>query len=96
MTYFIDHITIGSINLGNRTRTKIEGTYQDAVNAAHRIWNALEKKTLVTVHSEHYCLYFWHWIGAKGEVIDRNTNSGVVYPTGYKVVFADNAYRLAA
>ena len=94
--YFIIHTTVGSTNLGNRTRIKIEGTYQDAVNMAHQIWNLLEKKTLVTVHSDEYCLHFWHWISATGEVKDRNTNSGVVHPEGYNVIWANNAYRLAA
>lgn len=94
-TYFIDHQADDSANLGNRTRIKVEGTYQDAVDMAHQIWNSLERKKLVTVHGNEHCLYFYHWIGAKGEVKDRNTNSGVSYPTGYKVIFENNAYRAA-
>lgn len=95
-TYYIDHLAIGATNLGNRTRTAVEGTYQDAVTKAHEIWQGLEKKTLVTVHSDSYCLYFWHWIGATGDVMDRNTNSGVTFPESYDVIFSGNAYRLAA
>lgn len=96
LTYYIDHIAAGSINLGNRSRIKVNGSYQEAVDMAHKVWCALENKTLVTVHTDEHCLYYWHWIGAKGEVKDRNINSGVVYPAGYSVVFKDNAYRLAA
>ena len=95
-TYFIDYITPGSTCLANRTRVEVNGTYQDAVNKAHEIFQALEKKTGIGVHSDKYCLYFWHRIDATGKVQDRNTNSGVTYRESYPIKFENNAYRDAA
>lgn len=94
-TYFIDHCREGSTNLGDRVKTEIVGTYQQAVDLAHEIWNGMEKKTLVTVHSDSFCLYFWHWIGATGEVKDRNSRTGATWPAGYAVKYERNAYRAA-
>lgn len=95
-TYFIDHLQVGSINLGCRTRIKVEGTYQEAVDMTHQVWNTLEKKTLVTLHSDLHCVGYWHWIGAEGEVRDRNTGSNVKFQASYKTAIIDGAYRIAA
>ena len=93
-TYYIIHTAIGSTNLGNRTKHKIEGTYQDAVNFAHKIFQQFDKKIGVAVHSDENGLYYWHYIQANGKVIDRNTNSGVSYPTEYAIRY-ENGYRAA-
>lgn len=94
-TYFIDYITPGATCLANRTRVEIQGTYQDAVNKAHQIFQGLEEKTGVSVHSEKVCLYYWHRIDATGQVTDRNFNSGVTYPESYAIKYDRNAYRAA-
>ena len=78
-TYYIEHLREGTIHLDDLIITEIGGTYQDAVNAAHEIWRSLDPKHLVTVHSDHYCIYWWHWIGTDGTTKDRNINSGVVF-----------------
>ena len=78
-TYYIEHIRDGSICLGDRVRTAIVGTYQDAVTAAHAIWRTLNRKENVYVHDEVYCLHYYHVIESNGIARDRNFNSGVVY-----------------
>lgn len=77
--WFISHLREGTINLGDKVKTEIVGTYQDAVDAAHGIWRSLKNNKQVTVHSDEYCLYFWHAIWASGKAEDRNTNSGVQF-----------------
>jgi hypothetical protein len=76
----------------------VEGTYQEAVTKAHEIWKALKDKKLVTVHTSPYAIYWWHWIGAQGEVIDRNSPSRLTHPESYNVKFFPefNAYREVA
>lgn len=86
-TWYIEHSREGSINLGDRIRHEVHGTYQDAVTKAHEIWKSMESKCGVSVHSNHHCIYFWHYIDGKGNVTDRNTNSGVQYPTEYKTKY---------
>lgn len=78
-SYFINHLRDGSICLGDRITTEIIGTYQEAVDAAKAAWDALKCKSLVTVHSDKYCIYYWHIIRHDGRREDRNTNSGVNY-----------------
>lgn len=85
--YYIDHIREDSINLGDRIRTEVRGTYQQAVNKAHEIWGNMTHKTGVAVHSNEHCIYYWHKIDASGEVCERNTNSGVTYQDGYSTKY---------
>ena len=77
----------GSSCLGDRVKTEVIGTYQEAVNKAHEIWKNMSQKTGVTVHDSKYCIYYWHRIAATGEATDRNTNSGVVYNAKYKIKY---------
>jgi hypothetical protein len=76
--YYIEHLREGTTYLDDQIITEINGTYQDAVNAAHEIWRSLDPKHLVTVHSNHYCIHWLHWIDTDGTAKDRNSNSGVV------------------
>lgn len=78
--------------MGNTIITHFVGTYQEAVKKAHEIWEALESKTAVSVHSDRACLYYWHRISATGVVDDRN-NAKFDYPKGYQTVLVGNHYR---
>lgn len=87
--YYINHMVPGSVSLGNQVKLKIEGTYQDAVDEAHRLFESFAKKVNVTVHGDKYCLYYYHAIWAKGQVEDRNFNSGVTFKKEYDIKYVD-------
>lgn len=78
-TWYINRLREGTINMADTETTEVVGSYQHAVNEAHRIWQERKQKTGVTVHDTHHCLYYWHRIAGDGRAEDRNTNSGVVF-----------------
>lgn len=78
-TYYIEHLREGSINLADRVKHAVNGTYQQAVDAAHAIWRDLKNNKQVYVHSTEHCLHYWHVIHPDGQAEDRNTNSGVIF-----------------
>lgn len=89
--YYINHLRDGSICLGDRVTLEFDGTYQEAVNEAHRVWAGLKQKAAVTVHADPHCLSFWHAIWADGRAEDRNTNSGVSFPASAALPAPDGA-----
>ena len=78
-------------SMSHSVAARVSGTYQEAVNIAHEIFQQArleESKKVgnktysraVSLHGE-YDVYTWHHISMSGEVTDQNTNSGVNYPT---------------
>lgn len=78
-SYWIEHITEGATCLADRQKVEFKGTYEQAVDEAHRVWRALTRKQSVTVHGDNWCLHFWHMIGHDGRAYDRNNYSGVIF-----------------
>lgn len=94
-TWYIHHRRAGATNLGNTVTTPFQGTYNEAVHEAHRVFQAMPHKVLVTLHGDSACLHWYHWIGTKGEVMDRNINGGAEgYPTSYATRYSieQNSY----
>jgi len=86
--YTITHVRPGSTDLGDILENTVIGTYQNAVDKAHEIWNSLQKKTQVSVYSKNNLTYFWHSITTEGKVIERNCNSNVTFTPNYQVEFS--------
>jgi hypothetical protein len=94
-TWSIQHRRPDSRDLGDIIKNPFVGEYADAVMEAHRIFQEMPHKHLVTVHGDSAGLHWYHWIGVNGEVHDRNTNGGAAgYPASYQIKFSreENAY----
>lgn len=66
----------------NHDEHMITGTYQQAVDECHRLFQ--ETGRSASVYSGQHGMYCWHHInGYTKQAIDKNTNSGVVFTAQY-------------
>lgn len=63
-----------SPKMTDRVAAVVDGTYLEAVAAAHELYRQDGRRVSVTSAGE---IYAWHTVSASGVATDRNTNSGV-------------------